>query len=135
MNDTPTKKNDEIFANQDTSDIFMAEASKENYPKINESKSTEENFTKPIITEVDSLIRSEKSIDTLPFLVLSQEDYSDHKNSIITCKASRDGKYQNQNHLPENLYNCTGMAKRVLRHFLIISKPCHKSYFIKPSSN
>lgn len=135
LNDTPTKKNDEIFTNQDTSDIFMAEASKENYPKINESKSTEENFTKPIITEVDSLIRSEKSIDTLPFLVLSQEDYSDHKNSIITCKASRDGKYQNQNHLPENLYNCTGMAKRVLRHFLIISKPCHKSYFVKPSSN
>ena len=89
MIDTPTKKHEDVLPNQDSLDTFNENDSfKEKHPKLNEIKSTEEKSANSIIPEVNSSI----SIDSLPFLILSQEDYSDHKNSIITCKASRDGK-------------------------------------------
>ena len=44
----------------------------------------------------DSIISSQTDYDpprTNPYLMLSQEDYSEHKSHILHCKFSKDGKY------------------------------------------
>jgi len=87
--ETPNKE--EIIKQFQPESVNSNNESNRNYHKntINSNKLEDISALKTVNTE-NFKIRTESNSH---FLILSQEDYTEHKHSIITCKASRDGKY------------------------------------------